>query len=171
MENVGLNLSEVGLAAALLAASLSGPAFADACGSVRDAVVAQTKVPYAATTVMGLTGAPPTTTETISADGKLYFQINGAWHSGPHDAQAEIDKMNAAAKTATCTQESDDTVNGQSVAVFMVHHKTEHSESDNRIWISKATGLPLKTDAHFKDGLTVAIAFKYDNIHPPADVK
>jgi outer membrane lipoprotein-sorting protein len=170
MKNADLNMKAVRLALVLIA-SVEGPALADECAAVKDAVIAQTKVPYAASTVMALGSAPATTTQSISTGGRLYFQVNGTWQSTPHDAQKEVDKANAASKTGSCTHESDATVNGESTAVFLVHYKTEHSESDNRLWISKSTGLPLKTDVQFKDGIKVSIAFRYDNIQPPVDTK
>lgn len=50
----------------------------------------------------------------------------------------------------------------------MVHDKTERSESDNRLWISKAAGLPLKIDMRFQSGITVSSAFRYDNVELPS---
>jgi outer membrane lipoprotein-sorting protein len=151
----------------LLAAS-SVPVLADECATVKEAIIAQTKVPYASTVVMTQAGAPLTTGQTVTLGDKLYIQVNGAWQSTPRNAQEEIDKMNAAAKTGTCIHESDETVNGESVGVFTLRYKTPHSESNNRLWISKATGLPVKTEAVLTGGMTISITFRYDNVRLPA---
>jgi outer membrane lipoprotein-sorting protein len=151
----------------LLAASCSIPALASDCGIVKEAVIAQTKVSYAATVVMTLPGEPTTTAQTIASGEKVYFLFKGAWQSSPRNAQEEIDKVNSAAKTGTCAHESDDTINGESVGVYTLRYQTPHSESNNRLWISKATGLPLKTEAVLTSKTTISITFRYDNIKPP----
>ena len=68
----------------------------------------------------------------------------------------------------TTASTSDETVNGESVGVFTLRYKTPHSESNNRLWISKATGLPVKTEAVLTGGMTISITFRYDNVRLPA---
>jgi hypothetical protein len=40
--------------------------------------------------------------------------------------------------------------------------------SDNRVWISKRTRVPLKSEAHLDSGQIGLTTYRYDNVHPPA---
>lgn len=160
----------LGLAGGCVAASA---ARADDCAIVMAAAIAQLKVPYATTMTTAKPGEPTRQNLVIATGSKMYVQVNGTWRSMAMSTQAMIDQMMATQKktTQTCAKAGSDTVNGEAATIYTGHSENGKTIADNRIWISDRSGLPLKLEAHFQDGLTVTQTTRYDNIQAPAGAK
>jgi negative regulator of sigma E activity len=76
------------------------------------------------------------------------------------------------AKLYTCKSLPDETVGGVAANVYRVHSETpDVGKSDATIWISKSSGLPLKSDEDLNDGTSTQhhlIQWSYTDIHAPA---
>jgi hypothetical protein len=148
-------------------------AHADDCVTVMTAL-AQMSVPYRASVSFSNLNGKPAMTETIFAGGKIYVQLNGAWHVSPITAQKMVDRMkkNYTASKHACRRVGDETVGGQAASVYVASFQSPRSHSDNRIWISRSRGVLLKTWARIDEGnQTMTSTYEYDNIQPPAGVK
>jgi hypothetical protein len=122
----------------------------------------------------GLGMGGTTTSEEISTGKAVYVMHRGKWidmgasfagmHGDPNDP--EIRKAQEAKR---CRALSDETVAGQAASVYQ-----EHSPSgiDTKIWVSKSTHLPLKSEITNKAGgpamtsLTVS-TYDYNNVRAP----
>ena len=154
----------------------SGPAAggfafaADPCQVVFDSTLAVLKHDHAVDmTLPAATGAGKQS-QLIQVGGKTYIQVDGAWTVSKMSVDDEVAMINANKKTAatTCKASGDDTVDGQPVAVYDTHIVNEGSTSDNRLWISKLTGLPLKIETHLADGGVGAQHMRYGGVTAPA---
>ena len=161
----------VGLAGGLLAAPLA--AWADDCAPLVSAMIAQARTPFAGTMATAKPDKSVDRTASIVTGTKMYIQVNGAWQSMPYTAQDAIDRINKAAKAAkqTCAKGGSEAVDGVATSIFNAHIATAGGVSDNRIWISDKTGLPVKSETQFQNGMTVTQSYRYDNIQPPVGVE
>ncbi len=161
-----------GLTGGLLAAPLA--ARADDCTTVASAMIALAKVPYADTMAMTKPDKSVDRSASIITGTKMYVQVNGeAWQSMPYTAQDTIDQINKVVKEAkqTCAKGGSESVGGVPASIFSAHVEHTGRASDNRIWISDKTGLPLKAETRLQDGTTVSQSYRYDNIQPPPGVE
>jgi hypothetical protein len=60
----------------------------------------------------------------------------------------------------------DELVNGEMAAVYSVHEVSPKSTSDSKTWISKAKGLPLRSDTDM-EGSHISTRYEYGNVKPP----
>jgi hypothetical protein len=140
-----------------------------ACQPLFAAMIKQATTPNHAATTMS---NPPMVSETITAGGAIYVKISGAWKKSPLTPQAMVQQQQDNIKNAksTCKQLPDDAVNGAPAAVYSVHSETpEVGTSDAKVWISKATGLPLRSDANLGGDAKTHMSTTYDyaNITAP----
>lgn len=164
--------SRIGMIAAATFVGLSaGVAIADDCAVPSDAVFAQAKRPHAVSATITRAGRT-ITNEVIVAGDRLYMKSNGSWMSMPHPLADTLARLDEAKKNgaSACHQSADETFDGQAVSVYDVHLVNKDRASDNRLWISKRSGLPLKTEAHLQSGATVLETFQYDNVQVPPGV-
>jgi outer membrane lipoprotein-sorting protein len=70
----------------------------------------------------------------------------------------------------TCSVGGDEPVNGQPATVYEAHIDNQGEKSDNKLWVSKATGLPVKSEARMREG-TITQTFRYDGVEAPAGVR
>jgi hypothetical protein len=163
--------SSNGTAAAAASSSAAGGfSFAsDPCEAVFNAMVAQAKQPYVAAITTTKPSGSPTQSETRVVAGKSYFQVDGKWHSVAQTTDQMVADLTSVHKSATgtCKVSGDEAVGGKSATVFDAHIVNQGSASDNRLWVSKDTGLPLKSEAHLEGGEIVAQVFEYDNVTAP----
>jgi hypothetical protein len=149
---------------------------ADDCTPASEAAVAQAKVPHAVTHVMTVPGKSPVTMEMIFLGDKAYMRTNGKWASMPYSVREQIDTITTsrerAEKTAhTCQKLAGQSIDGQAASLFIVKGETNGKTSEARMWISDASGLPLKTEIHLGSGPDVTDEFRYANIQAPPDIK
>jgi hypothetical protein len=67
-------------------------------------------------------------------------------------------------------------VNGEPAAVWRIHSTSELDTSDSDLWISRQSGLLLKSDVHQDVGGSlgkshVVSRYEYTNVQPPAGVQ
>lgn len=134
-------------------------------------------VPTHSYTVKALPGGKSETSETIFASGAIYFLARGKWiHSKmtPPDMlkQEEENIRNSKSK---CRQVRDEMVNGEATALYMGHSENDGVKSDAQTWISKSSGLPLKTEEDIDTGdgdkRHMSIRYEYSNVKAPAGVR
>lgn len=161
----------VGIMAALGTAPLS--ARADDCATIRSAMFAQAKVPYARTMTTIQPGQPVSRGEMVVTGTKMYVQVNGAWQSMPYSAQEMIDRATENAKKSkqTCRKVGAELVDGEATTIYSDHEETPRGVVDSRIWMSDSRGLPLKLETHFESGMSLSSTVRYDNIQPPAGAR
>jgi hypothetical protein len=75
------------------------------------------------------------------------------------------------AKSNTCQRLADDRVDGTLTAVYTLHSETpDVGASDAKVWISKATGLPLRSEGDVGGGpdkMHISTKYDYANITAP----
>jgi hypothetical protein len=120
-------------------------------------------------------GKPPKMGEAIAVDGANYLKVHDTWRKSPMTVQASLAQEQENIRNATvfnCTRLPDGDVDGTPAAVYKVHSETpDVGSSDAQIWLSKATGLPLRTENDFNSTGTnrhMSIKYDYANIHAPA---
>jgi hypothetical protein len=148
MRAIGRRLPVLALGMAL--GMLGREAVADdaACQTVLDAVIKQATIPVHQKISMESAAMPGKTlqSEMIRTGDTLYMQIRGQWTSRPYDRQKAVDDARQAMQKAehSCTRVRSETVDGQSADLYSVEAKTASGGTDSQIWISSASGLPLR---------------------------
>jgi hypothetical protein len=125
-----------------------------------------------------LHGGKPRVSESIFINGVNYVLVRGKWIKSPVDVLEMRKDMNEQIKTtkATCAHVRDDSINGESVAVWKVHTETENGDTDNQLWISKSRNLVLRGEIFLDVGGTLGKShtisnYVYTNVQAPAGVK
>ena len=120
-------------------------------------------------------GAGVTNYEIIRIGGAMYVTIKGKWEKSPlSEAQmrAQEEKNWKTAKNVSCKYLRDESVNGQSAAVYNMHSETENTKADTQIWISKSKGLILRqeedVDIGHGDKSHYSTRYEYNNVQTPA---
>ncbi len=119
-------------------------------------------------------GNPPKIGEAIAVDGINYFKVHDKWMKSPMTVQASLAQQQENIKNAaalSCTRLPDGDVDGAPATVYKVHTEMpDVGSSDGQIWLSKATGLPLRTENDFNatdSNRHMSIKYDYANIHAP----
>ena len=158
---VGCAFGHVLIGAAPLAAQ-------DDCKLVLDAMTKVLDTPTHAYVTMEITGKPQTV-ESIYAGGLIYAKYDGKWSSGGTTQEMkQIAEKNRQTNKTTCHHLNDEPVNGEMTAVYSVHDVSPRSTSDSKTWISKSTGLPLRSDIDMNGGKShISTRYEYGNVKPP----
>jgi hypothetical protein len=174
---------------ALLIAPLVGAAAAGqpargavdaACKPAIDAILKQISTPthIYATETSTRHGCKPEPRESIYAGGAIYIQMKGQWRRSPmsvQDMRKQQEENVRNTKSMSCRYLRDETVNGETAAVYHSQGETEAGKSEATLWVSKRTGLPLRTvndlDLGDKDKMHLEIRYEYAGVRPPAGVK
>jgi hypothetical protein len=148
------------------------PAFAaksPLCKPVLDAMERVYTVDHSATSQMD-----GRKNETIVANGKSYIKLQDKWTIGPFSLQEMIQQQRKNVrnvKVYTCKQLADSVVDSQPVSVFSAHSESENgTTSDVKLWLSKATGLPVQSEGDISIGGSkrhLLIRYAYTNIRAP----
>ena len=157
----------------VLACAMATPAFAQAangsCKPVFDAMLKETMTPHHLVTTTD--GAP--SGEAIATADATYVKVRGEWRKSPMTPQAMLAQQQENIRdttVASCTPLPDDVVDGKAATVYQAHYEQKDlGASDAKVWIAKATGLPLRTDVSLQAGekTSVVTHFDYDNIKAP----
>jgi len=142
---------------------------AGSCKPVFDAMLKETVTPHHVVTTKdgALQG------EAISTADATYVKIKGEWRKSPMTPQAMAAQQQENIRdttVASCTPLPGEVVEGKPAAVYQAHYEQKDlGASDAKVWISKATGLPLRTDVSLQAGEKVSVVtrFDYDNIKAP----
>jgi len=163
----------IALISLVLAWFAAAPAMAQsspACKPLFDAMIKAATTPNHATSTMS---NPPTVSETITAGGVIYLKISGAWKKSPMTPQAMAQQQvdNIKNSKSTCNQLPDERVDGAPAAVYTLHNETpDVGASDSKVWISRATGLPLRSEGDVGGGadkMHISTKFDYASITAP----
>ena len=168
--------------ALLLSVALAGPAHAAGdCKPVLDAMTKQIGTPthIYMTEATQLHGGKSTKKEAIHTGSAIYIQMNGQWRRSPlstQDLQKQREEAARKTKSMSCRYLRDEPVNGEPAAVYHAQTDIEDVKSDSTVWVSKRTGLPLRTEQDTDTGGAtgmqhLSIRFDYANVQPPAGVK
>lgn len=152
---------------------LTVPARADSCQPVFDALTKLITTPSHSYTT-GFVNGKPRESETIYFQGKVYIRAYGKWMHSPVTAAEvlEQEKENEEHGKANCRFVRNEFVGTEPAMVYSMHRETEESKEDAQMWISRATGRPLRdeqdVDVGGKAGKEHRSArFEYTNIGPP----
>jgi hypothetical protein len=94
--------------------------------------------------------------------------VNGKWSLSPisTDELKQLEQRNRKnAKNLSCHYVRDESVNGQSAAVYSAHSESEHGKDDSQIWLSKSAGLILRQETDLDTGRaggTIHMSVRYD---------
>jgi hypothetical protein len=138
------------------------------CKLLLDAVIKVFDTSTHAYVTMNIAGKPQTG-ESIYAGGKVYAKYNGKWSVGSTTQEIkEIAEKNRQNNKTTCQYLRDEPVNGEMAAVYSVHEVSPRATTDSKTWISKAKGLPLRSDTDMDGGKNhISTRYEYGNIKPP----
>lgn len=139
------------------------------CVIVDKATVAVNTVDHASVITTAMGGGAPRTGETRVVGGKSYVEVNGDWQvskTSPAENAAMMAEERKSAKE-TCQALGDETVAGVSTAVFSAHVENDGSVSDNKIWIAKDSGLPVKTVSTLEGNTVVTQMNTYSGVIAP----
>ncbi len=119
----------------------------------------------------------PQNSEMIYAGGAIYLKLGEKWTRSTMTAAAMLKQEEENRRTAkySCRYLREETVNGETAAVYANHSETEDIKSDATVWISKSRGLPLRTEGDYDTGdpakTHASIRYDYSNVRPPAGVQ
>jgi predicted dithiol-disulfide oxidoreductase (DUF899 family) len=118
-------------------------------------------------TTMNLAGTPQTA-ESIYAGGKVYVKYNGKWSTGSTTQEIkELAEKNRRINKTTCQYLRDESVNGEMATVYSMHDVSPKGTTDSNCWISKAKGLPLRTDVDLGGKSHMSTRYEYGDVRPP----
>jgi hypothetical protein len=153
----------------------STPLAAEGCQPVIDAM---SKI-YTTPTHLYTTMQGGHTNEVIYASGVAYDNVRGKWARSPVTLR-QVMKMgeeNRQNSKYTCRYLRDESVNGETAALYSAHAERSIPEmssaikSDGQIWISKTKGLPLRHEEDIDDGAGTKMhhstRYEYTNVRPP----
>ena len=138
------------------------------CKLVLDAMTKVMDTPTRGYLTMNLSGKPQTV-ESIYAGGLTYAKYDGKWSTGMTIKEMkELAEKNRRTNKTTCHYLNDEPVNGEMAAVYSVHDVSPKTTSDSKTWISKAKGLPLRSDIDMEGGKShFSTRYEYGNVKPP----
>jgi hypothetical protein len=161
--------AEMGLAA--------NPASDSACQAVLDAGEKLFITPYHMYMTEAGAGAgngKPMSSETVFSGGAQYILFNGKWSPSPVsvvEMKAMEQRNRNNAKNVSCHYVRDESVNGESAALYSTHEETAHGKNDNQIWVSKSKGLILRQETDIDTGggnkTHMSVRYEYSNVHAP----
>jgi len=161
----------------LCAASAAAQTLSPECQAMMDAGAKQFSVPsHAFMSSTGISSAL-TQSEMINVNGVTYAMVNGTWMKSPVSVEQLIQQGQAqvaSAKSHTCQLMPDETVDGVAATVYTSHTETATGVTDSRVWIAKATGLPLKSEIDMTMGARkshTSVRYEYNNVIAPPGVK
>jgi hypothetical protein len=129
--------------------------------------VFDTSVHSYVTTSMGGTTQPGA--EMIYVAGASYLKSGGKWSPGTISIpeMKQLMQKNIQTNKTTCRYLKDEPVNGEMAAVYSVHEEAPRSTSDSQIWISKANGLPLRSEQDLGATMHISTRYEYSNVKAP----
>ena len=149
-----------------------------ACQAVLDAVIKQATIPVHQKISIESAAAPGKVlqSEMIRTGDTLYMQVRGQWTSLPYDGQKAANDARQAMQKAdySCTRVRSEAVDGQPTDLFSVEAKTVSGGTESQIWISHASGLPLRQHTVMLEQGNAEgqhdVRFDYANVTAPTSV-
>ena len=122
--------------------------------------------------------AAPEVSEQIYAADAIFVLRNGTWRRSPMTPQQMVKQEEENIRNATsysCRYLSDESINGEAVALYTTAGAREGSRFKGQVWISKSRGLPLKmegdTEADGAPKSHISARYEYANVQAPAGAK
>jgi len=160
----------------MMAGLLSSAHAADPCQPVFDALTKVVTTPnhgYSTQTGAFVRGKPRSG-ETIYVQGARYVRVDGTWTKSrlQNEDILQQEKENRANGKASCQFVRNESVNGESAMLYAMHSENEYAKEDAQMWISKATGLPLREEMDTDAGGAIgkshrSMRYEYSNVKPP----
>ena len=177
-----LAVARASVIAGLIAAGVAGRAAGaidPSCKPATDAMMKQLATPtHVFSTEAAPGGGRSEAKETIYAGGAIYVKVKGAWRRSPISVQQmreQQEENQRNAKSMNCQYLRDETVHGEAVAVYRAQSDVEGVKSDATVWVSKRTGLPLRSEDDVDTGdkmkRHLSIRYDYADVRPPAGVR
>ncbi|HVO10786.1 MAG TPA: hypothetical protein VMX54_08575 [Vicinamibacteria bacterium] len=148
---------------------------ADSCQPVFDALKKVATTPsHSYTASAAANGAKATEGETIFANGQKYIRARGRWMRLPVTSQdvLEQEKEKEERGKSACQFLRSESVNGEAAMLYSVHREYGEVTEDGKMWVSRATGLPLRVEEDVDNRGNKAkehrsTRFEYGNVRPP----
>jgi transcriptional regulator of acetoin/glycerol metabolism len=107
--------------------------------------------------------------EDISTPGGVFWEAGGVWHRSKTTMQENAkDTADSLKELRDCRHVADEAVNGANASKYSLHNQA--SGGDESVWIGKANGLVLKSEARFEDR-QISSRYEFSNIQAPANVR
>ena len=154
----------------------ANPGIDSACQSVMDAGDKLFTTPYhmfGTEAGAGVGNKKTMSSEMIFAGGVQYVLMNGKWGPSPLSLQESKDLVARNKKTAktSCHYVRNESVNGESAALYSTHDPTPHGNVDSQIWVSKSKGLILRQEMDIDTGgghkTHMSVRYEYNNVQAP----
>jgi hypothetical protein len=139
------------------------------CQPIFDAMLKEAETPHHVVSTRN--GQPAG--ELISTKDTMFVKAHDAWKKSPLTPQDYLKQQRENIKsvsTSTCQQLPDEAVDGAAAAVYNASYDMKGmGRTEAKIWIAKATGLPVRTDESMRAGEHVSEVHRFDyvNISPP----
>jgi hypothetical protein len=103
---------------------------------------------YATETASSSPGSPATASEMIYSGEAIYVKMSDKWIRAPlTPAEAERQKQQDERRAkGNCRYLHDEFVGGELASVYQAQSQTRDAKSEERIWISRKKGLPLRVE-------------------------
>jgi hypothetical protein len=138
------------------------------CKAVVDAEVLAMRTPHHVIST-DVHGSRSTVTEEIYVPSGVFWASNGTWHKARGSMQESArDTMDSNRELRDCHRIVDEVVDGQPATKYAFHNHA--SGGDDTVWISKGSGLVLKTESLIEDR-HISSRYSYSNIQAPANVR
>jgi hypothetical protein len=148
------------------------------CKIVIDAMAKQHVTPTHIYATESERGGKPRTNEMIYSGDAIYIQVKGRWKRSPLSVQGMKKQQEENLRNAqrmTCRYLRDEAAGGEAAAVYQSSATTPAGKSSSTLWVSKRTGLPLRSETDIdtgdKDVMHMAMRYEYNNVQPPPGVK
>jgi hypothetical protein len=120
----------------------------------------------------------PQSVEMVQIGGTTYILYKGKWMKSPLtvDAMKKQEAENIKNSKSACAFVRNETVNGESAALYTIHSVNDAATSDGQEWISKSRGVPVRTAVTIDTGggatgkRHTVTNFDYSNVQKPAGV-
>jgi len=163
------------IAITVAAVALSRLAWADdpACQPVYQSMERLAATPSHQWTSQTNSGSKPITSEIVTLGDSRYLQVGGVWKRIPYSTAESIKQQAEQRKdrTSTCRAVRDEAIDGASASLVAVHTVAGDNASDQQVWISKSSGLPVRQVIDIGGITHMEIRYSYTNVVAPAGVK
>jgi len=147
---------------------------ADSCQPAFDALTKAATTPsHSYTTNIAVNGSK-SESETIIANGQKYIRVRGKWMRIPVTSQdmLEQEKEEEQHGKSICQLLRSESVNGEAATLYSIHREYEEVVEDTQMWVSKATGLPLRAEEDVNNGGNhvkghYSTRLEYGDVKPP----
>lgn len=149
----------------------------DTCQPLYDAMLKVIDTPthiYTTTGNASNSGGKPHMIEVIYTAGTVYTSVGGKWIRSKMTPRqvVKMEHENRRNSKMSCRYLKDESVNGETSAVYSTHTETDGQKDDGQAWISKTRGLPLRQEMDIDmQGMAnkqhYSMRYEYTNVKPP----